>query len=247
MALNEPVLKSRGKSKSTPTVNACSPSTGQMSGDTQTSRRSTGRISNQLTFFVEDHPVNHSAFLENGSVHQIRGTCGQKLYRRLELYGRDGLFLRTLLASSGTLPRASSLRWNTRDMPIRHGEKSSRLIYRLALSGRHIADIESGLLPTLRANKRGFPDSHGNTTAWMKYLLPTLKASDGSKGIRTAAGTARERERRKNGLDLPTVLGGRVHPTFAEWMFGYPIGHTVLDRSEIASSRKSRNGLVVKS
>jgi hypothetical protein len=89
------------------------------------------------------------------------------------------------------------------------------LIYRLALSERRTSVTEFG-------------------------LLPTLKASDGSKGIRTPEGKTKERLRRKNGLDLPTVIGGRVHPEFAEWMFGYPIGHTELPRSATASSRKSR-------
>jgi len=78
-------------------------------------------------------------------------------------------------------------------------------------------------------------------------LLPTPRASDGDKGIRSAGGAARERARRKNGLDLPTVCGGRPHPEFVEWLMGYPEHHTALDASETPSSRKSRRGLAKES
>lgn len=240
MDWNEPGCESNGKSKTTTTAERCSESTGQPFPATTTSRALIGDSSSQLMCFAGDHPVNRSALSGSDVAQQIHGISGRKLYRRLELYGPDGCFLKMLLGWSSTLPRASSLCWKRRDIPTRHGGKLSRSIYRLALSERRTFAIEFGLLPTLLANRWGFPDSHGTTSAWMNYLLPTLKASDGSKGMRTPEGTARERQRRKNGLDLPTVIGGRVHPMFAEWMFGYPIGHTELRPSETASSRKLR-------
>ncbi len=229
-----------GKLKITTIAEKFSAGTGQTSRVTTTSRALIGDSLSQLMCFAEGHPVNRSASSGSDVVQQIHGISGRKLCRRLELYGHDGFFLKMLLGWSSTLLRASCLSWKRRDIPTRHGEKSSRSIYRLALSGRRISAIDFGLLPTLRANRWGFPDSHGKTNAWMNYLLPTLKASDGSKGIRTPEGTARERLLRKNGLDLPTVIGGRVHPEFAEWMFGYPIGHTELRPSGIASSHRLR-------
>lgn len=48
---------------------------------------------------------------------------------------------------------------------------------------RHIAETECGLLPTLRANKWGVPDSHGRTSMWM---FPTLRTTglDGGQHAR---------------------------------------------------------------
>ena len=42
---------------------------------------------------------------------------------------------------------------------------------------RTISEIDSGLWPTARANKRGPPDSHGNVAMWS-----TIRATDGEKG-----------------------------------------------------------------
>lgn len=215
MGWNEQDLPSSGKSKTITTAGKSSRSTGRRSPVTTTSPPSTGDTSHEWTFCAEVHPASPSPLSGSVSVHQICGISGQKLYRRLELYAHSGSFLKMLLGWSSTLPRASSLSWRTRDIPIRHGGKSFRSIYRLALSAPRISVSAFG-------------------------LLPTLKASDGSKGIRTPEGTAKERLRRKNGLDLPTIIGGRVHPAFAEWMFGYPIGHTELDRSGTVSSPKLR-------
>jgi len=71
------------------------------------------------------------------------------------------------------------------------------------------------------------------------HLLPTPRATDGTKGIRTQQGAIKERERRKNGQNLPTIAGGSLNPDWVEWLMGYPIGHTVLDASETQSFRKS--------
>jgi len=71
-------------------------------------------------------------------------------------------------------------------------------------------------------------------------MLPTPRACDADKNIRTAAERAKERLRRKNGEDLPTVVGGSLNPNWVEWLMGYPIGWTDLKDSATPSSRKSR-------
>lgn len=52
-------------------------------------------------------------------------------------------------------------------------------------------------------------------------MLPTLRAADGLKGIRTPEGAMKERIRRKQGVDLPTAVGGTLDPVFCEWYMGF--------------------------
>lgn len=70
--------------------------------------------------------------------------------------------------------------------------------------------------------------------------LPTPRACDADKSIRTPAGRAKERLRRKNGEDLPTAIGGSLNPTWLEWLMGYPTGWTVLEDWAIAWYRPKR-------
>jgi hypothetical protein len=86
--------------------------------------------------------------------------------------------------------------------------------------------------PTSRDHKDGSAQSCMNVP--VNSLLgravhqwPTPRAADGDKGIRTAEGSARERARRKNGQDLPTMAGGSLNPTWVEWLMGYRSGWTV--------------------
>ncbi len=84
--------------------------------------------------------------------------------------------------------------------------------------------------PTPRAEKvGGYSSSDFSPTLEQAVMWPTPRACDGDKGIRSPAGMARERERRKNGVDLPTAAGGRLNPTWVEWLMGYPSGWTVLE------------------
>lgn len=71
-------------------------------------------------------------------------------------------------------------------------------------------------------------------------LFPTPRASDGEKGIRTPEGAKRERERRKNGQDLPTIAGGSLNPRWVEWLMGVPTGATVLEPLVMAWFRPKR-------
>jgi hypothetical protein len=57
-------------------------------------------------------------------------------------------------------------------------------------------------------------------------MLPTPRAADANKNIRTEEGQRKERERRKNGEDLNTVIGGTLNPTWVEWLQGFPIAWT---------------------
>jgi len=74
-------------------------------------------------------------------------------------------------------------------------------------------------------------------------MLPTPRASDADKGVRSPEGHAKERERRKNGVDLPTAVDGashglRLQPGFALWMMGYPTDWCDLEAGEMPPSKR---------
>jgi len=90
--------------------------------------------------------------------------------------------------------------------------------------------IIAKLLPTLTASTATLADMEqaryaGSDPMRPKYseakLLPTLRAADGLKGIRTPGGAAKERIRKKQGVDLPTAAGGTLDPVFCEWYMGF--------------------------
>lgn len=69
--------------------------------------------------------------------------------------------------------------------------------------------------------------------AWIaaKGLWPAPRSADGDKGVRTLEGHLKNRERYKNGVDLPTATRlsaptenkGSLNPAFVCWLMGYPI------------------------
>jgi hypothetical protein len=66
------------------------------------------------------------------------------------------------------------------------------------------------------------------------FLLPTPVASDmGHRKTKYAQG----------GTALSMAVGGRVNPEYAEWMMGWPIGHTALKQSEMDKSHNAEQQL----
>lgn len=128
--------------------------------------------------------------------------------------------------------------------------KSSRLLFQLAVSTHRTSGSDSGFWRTptqedsqnreFARNSRGEPKLSAQVRYGKDAMWPTPRGCDGEKGIRTPEGAARERIRRKNGQDLPTVAGGQLNPQFVEWLMGYPIDHTDLEGSATRSSRKLR-------
>ena len=88
--------------------------------------------------------------------------------------------------------------------------------------------------PTARDWRSGKSNLHGKNSRPLNeqvLLWPTPRAADGTKGIRTPEGAAAMKARgRKNGVDLPTAIGGgTLNPMWVEWLMGYPCGATVLE------------------
>lgn len=113
----------------------------------------------------------------------------------------------------------------------------SRLLASRALSGSPeyaVAWKSSAMLlgaPIFRLVASARPISGSGYSGW-----PTAKASDADKGIRTAEGAAKERERRTNGYDLPSAANLAGWPTP---MAGSPATETYNEAGNNDSSRKT--------
>ena len=168
---------------------------------------------------------------------------GRKCAALLRKPSQAGCLVKMLLESSTWNSTACLLTWKVSATP--HG----RLCFRLVPQTPDTDEIESGLWATPTANdskNSAYQYSRGDHSkpvlklTGQARLWPTPRAADGTKGIRTAEGTAKERLRRKNGQDLPTTIGGRLNPEWVEWLMGYPTGHTESKDSATPSCRKSR-------
>ena len=126
----------------------------------------------------------------------------------------------------------------------------NRTYFLLQVSTRPTSASAFGLLPTVRANKWGLPDSHGNTKAWQ--MLPTPRTSDGNGAglhgdggmdLRTAAQL----------IPTPTVNGnnnrkglseksGDGLSTWAKKMLPTPTTNDSKN-SSLPASQKDRDGL----
>lgn len=95
---------------------------------------------------------------------------------------------------------------------------------------RHTGAIECGsLLPTLTAqeygsNRGGAAGRSGKVRPSLRAMLPTLRATDATRG-------GNPTESAVNHGDLR--VGGPLNPVWAEWFMGFPIGWTGLDALEM--------------
>ena len=119
-------------------------------------------------------------------------------------------------------------------------------VSRLAPLVPHTAGIASGLWPTPKASNDGDSDctltmvDEGKAEASlprvirMPYLWPTPQVQDSKHGAPTEWEKANAKQ-----LHLHTAIGGRLSPTFPEWLMGFPIGWTDCDASAMPSCLKS--------
>lgn len=125
---------------------------------------------------------------------------------------------------------------SSRDLPA-WGMTCAGACWELGTSVRHTSEIGCGLwrgelVPTLRANKWGLPDSHGNTKAWEQFLLPTPTAQ--TYGYNKGGAAGRKGKARPS---LETLYGGVILP-LREWLMGWPIGWTALEPLETAKFQR---------
>ena len=203
---------------------------------------------------------------------------GLKLFASLETYGPIGACLRTFVGSLLLSREWSSticfLNWKATATKSRR-----RSLFQLAPSTPRTAEIgcefknqrslpnEVKLWPTPTvqdSENDGGPSQFNRNTVPLNAvvrLYPTPRSCDGEKGCRTPEEAAKERLRRKNGEDLPSVVmgmtyaempryvrdagglplrpSGSLNPEWVEWLMGFPIGYIDCGPWVTPSSRKS--------
>ena len=193
---------------------------------------------------------------------KITAISGQKLFGLYGKYGPLGSLVKMLLESSRWFSPARRLRWEAAPLfskRIAYAERnsntslkpyaktssmkdipSSRLLFRLVPSARHINETEYGLLPTVQTQGLKRCNKAGKTEFFPLELLPTptlidagsgrinKSPSPGAKGRPTIALAA------KMGLlPAPTAQDGKncqptdgqtsqLNPLFVQEMMGYP-------------------------
>ncbi len=234
--LNEPECEPSRSARLTPIAGKSSPNIGRASPAMMISEPSPPIASEQTAFpwmqSAEASPVKISALREKVLALRASGAgYGRTTPDLLANFDPDTSSWRTsqhsleggLTEFSETWPRSGTMRNGT--------------AYQLPPLVRLTDETGSGLLPTPRAQKFGWTDSHGSISAWAR-LIPTPTACDhkGSGRLRL------ERGPNNNLRDFFKIHYGMLYPPVrvVEWLMGYPIGHTALEPSETPSSRKSR-------
>jgi len=171
----------------------------------------------QLTLLLADFPAKTSA--RQVKVQDLPETVRAFGLKCSELLAKFGLAMssRKTVRICVRVDSAPS----SKDLPA-WGMTADGECWELGSRVRHIdATVCGSLLPTLRANKWGLPDSHGDTSAW--GMLPTITANlygSNKGGAAGREGPARPSlERLNGGLSLP----------LREWIMGWPIGWTACE------------------
>ncbi len=89
------------------------------------------------------------------------------------------------------------------------------------------AMIEAGKMTEAEANAilgKPVTDPQGKLQRW-----PTPVASDAwTDGLKSS----QQKDGLRHSLNLPSAVGGKLNPTWVEWLMGFPIGWTDLEDSE---------------
>ena len=168
----------------------------------------------QLTLFAGASPASLGPQPGSAEAQKMTVTSGRKCYELLKLSGRTGLLARMseALFRWKWASTAVFLTWKISATPSKH------LLSVLSVSAPRTDVIGAGLWPTMTVSsgaqtaENPTPGQTGGTTLWgAARMWPTPRAVDGEKGTRTPEGHQKERERRGNGVDLPTAA--KMWPT----------------------------------
>jgi hypothetical protein len=123
----------------------------------------------------------------------------------------------------------------------RSGMMQSGIAYQLPPLAPLTDEIAFGLWPTpdtmnhrdgsklRKDNNLNQGGRHGVSLHHAVWATPSVCGNYNRKGASATSGDG-----------LATQVGGRLNPTWVEWLMGYPIGWTALEGSATPSSRKSR-------
>lgn len=184
-------------------------------------------------------PASLSVSPGSDEARTMTATSGRHLLGLYERCGRVGLLAKMLLATSRWASMTCFLTWKDSATP------GKRLLFRLWPSMPGTAEIDCGLWPTIRStdgDRGGRGDLiqavRGNPNKHYKLWSTMTKVSGEHPGrVKVKPGQQTFLSAEVNELE---PVPGSLNPPWVEWLMGYPIGWTDLQRSETQSSRKSR-------
>lgn len=226
----EPACALCGNAKSTLIADKCCASTGLISPVTKTS--TSLNTHPQLTSSVEDFPASRSQLPAREEEKPMNAGFGPRCEELLPTIGPDGSSSRT---SEGSPPGGLRRSWKTWKPSATKERLTSHPLVPLV---PHTNAKECSLLPTLSAGEPGWRhieivDKNGDFPTHQHqrwYDRETMRwVQKGTHHVLSFL------------VGVPFADGMRLHPSFAEWMMGFPKGWTELGLSETPLSRKSRN------
>lgn len=206
-------MKSRGKSKLTPTVNECSPSIGPLSRDTETSEPLTGQLFPQWTCSAEDSPAKtfQTSIREGKGLVAKSLDCGVNTKKLSTAYGLNGFSLK--------IPHPSAVRG--------FGQCSTTLT-RSGLTRNGIVFRLVPLVPLTSGIGRGL---------WLTPTASDTKPACKREILEPATRNGKQWNLRGQATEI-SQLGTPLNPIFLEWLMGYPTGWTEIGPSATPLSRK---------
>jgi hypothetical protein len=192
-----------------------------------------------LDFSPEDSHVNPTALQENVRRLVTSVTCGMNAPGLQTNLSLDGASLKTcrdyLLANADRFSPEFSMTWP------RWGIASGGEFGALSMSAHRTEGTESSLWPT--PDVRGFTNNGS-----LSMLSSKVENRDQFAAMAYRAGAAKKEkmwptptshlaketnapsEKNRNEPTISSIVGGALNPEFVEWLMGFPIGHTDLER-----------------
>lgn len=221
------------KSNPTPAASSTPDSPGSETLETSESLETLPGLDLSLFAAPDTHASPHPSS-ESEKATKITAGSGRQLSTLSRLSGPLGLLVKTCLVTSVWASTKCLLTWRASVTP------RNRLLFQLAPLMPHTSALASGFWPTLNTqdgnaakyqNKGGYPQ-----LCYLVKLCPTLNPNDWKKSWKPG-------QRRRQLTDPAQGIipaGGSLNPAWAEWLMGYPIGHTELKPLATRSSGKSR-------
>lgn len=175
--------------------------------------------SEQLTLLSEASLASHTVLPGSEKARQMTVTSGRNIAALLTLSGPLGSLVKMCLESEQLFSTRCYLTWKTSATP------GGRLVFRLAPSMPSTGANEFSFWPTPRAQdgeKMGRGSLGDNWSRESPLMWPTPTQSDGMGGPGNSG--------RDGGENLRTAVGGNLNPDWVEWLMGFPIGWTDLER-----------------
>ena len=200
----------------------------------------------ELPSLARDFRVNPIHLQERVSAIVTSVTCGERLQDVSENFARAGSSVRIRPVCSPDLVKGTSQEYlpTLPRLGIALGGEYGALAMSERLTSERGCSSSVGT-PTCTATKRSAKFREGRTPNLQEFVekFPTpLASSWGSKGCknilqrRVDDGTITAEEKKK----MVSDNGGKLNPTWVEWLMSFPLGWTELDASETPLFRNKR-------